>query len=94
MFINALYFMDIKIKNNIRQLHIEFAESRGLHATYCPSEVARKLEFDHWRELMDDVRRVADILIEENILVVLQNGDVIKENATQAIGPIRLRKKN
>ncbi|MGB3775393.1 MAG: DUF3253 domain-containing protein [Leeuwenhoekiella sp.] len=82
----------MKIREKIRSLHLEFAESRGIEATYCPSEVARKLDPDNWMDKMNDVREVADILIQENKLEVMQKGNVLTESSTQAKGPIRLRK--
>ncbi len=42
---------------------------------------------------MDIVREVADELTKEGVLVVMQKGNVIAEGATEAVGPIRLRKK-
>lgn len=79
-------------EEKIKQKHLEFAESRGLDATYCPSDVARNL-YEDWREKMDLVREVADDLVAEDKLVVMQKGNIISEKATEASGPIRLRKK-
>ncbi|WP_031428605.1 DUF3253 domain-containing protein [Flavimarina sp. Hel_I_48] len=81
------------IKEQIRESHIEFAESRGLEATYCPSEVARKINPENWRDLMDTVREVADELVDDAVLVVMQKGKIIQDSASNASGPIRLRKK-
>lgn len=83
----------MKNKENIKELHLKFAKERGLDATYCPSEVARKLYPENWRDKMDLVREVADDLVAKDKLVVMQKGEIIPEKATEASGPIRLRKK-
>lgn len=84
---------DRKQKEDIRKLHLLFAKNRGLDKTYCPSEVAKAFRPHTWREYMDLVRKIADDLVEENKLVVMQKGKIISATAVQAKGPIRLRKK-
>lgn len=79
--------------DTIVETHLKFAESRGNDKTYCPSEVARELFPDDWRLKMDEVRKVADDLIKNNKLIVLQKGIIKNELPTNLIGPIRLRKK-
>lgn len=79
--------------NKIRNSHLKFAEDRGLEKTFCPSEVARKLFPENWRDKMDLVRKVADGLVESGQLVALQNGEIKSELPSALIGPIRLRKK-
>ncbi|MGB3143060.1 MAG: DUF3253 domain-containing protein [Maribacter sp.] len=77
----------------IADAHLHLAAQRGLSSTYCPSEIAQELFPDHWRDKMTLVRDVADELVEANKIVVLQKGVIISENANEAKGPIRLRKK-
>lgn len=72
--------------------HKRLAVLRGVDRTYCPSEVARNLFPDDWRMYMDDVREIADQLIKERFLVLMQRGIVINDLASKAKGPIRLRK--
>ncbi|MGB3465942.1 MAG: DUF3253 domain-containing protein [Cyclobacteriaceae bacterium] len=79
-------------REEIRNKHIQIAESRKEGSTYCPSEVARNLWPEGWREKMGLVREVADELIEERTLELLQKGTVVAGKATTAKGPIRLRK--
>ncbi|MHA7056075.1 DUF3253 domain-containing protein [Aquimarina sp. M1] len=79
--------------STIKEAHLKFAKSRETNCTYCPSEVARALFPESWRNQMDNVRQVADDLVESGHLVTLQKGKVISEKATEAKGPIRLRKK-
>ncbi len=72
---------------------LKFAEVRGADKTYCPSEVARVL-YENWRGQMDAVRKVADGLVQDQQLEVLQGGIVKNKPPTQLKGPIRLRKKD
>lgn len=80
-------------EEKIREAHLQFAESRGLEKTFCPSEVARALFPEGWRDKMELVRKIADHLVVENKLIVLQNGIVKSKLPSKLIGPIRLRKK-
>ena len=80
-------------EEKIRQAHLQFAESRGLEKTFCPSEVARALFPESWRDKMELVRKIADHLVVEKKLVALQNGLIKSELPSKLIGPIRLRKK-
>lgn len=85
--------MVIKYDTPIRNAHLKFAEDRGNDKTYCPSEVARELYPSDWRDKMDKVRMVADLLVMENRLEVLQKSIVKDELPSELRGPIRLRKK-
>ncbi|SFH78570.1 DUF3253 domain-containing protein [Halpernia frigidisoli] len=77
----------------IRNAHLKFAKDRGFEKTFCPSEVARELFPDIWREKMDEVRNVAQELINENLIEVSQKGEIKNQNISKLIGPIRLRLK-
>ena len=79
-----------KTQKDIAALHRQFADQRGTGKTYCPSEVARALAPEHWRDYMDTVREVADQLVANGELAVFQKGELIQEKATEAKGPIRL----
>lgn len=67
------------------------AGRRGHDKSLCPSEVAREL-FDeaHWREHMDDVRRVAFELARQGRLDILSRGQRLSPDMAHR-GPIRLR---
>lgn len=67
---------------------LETVRARGPGRTACPSEVARALEPDAWRELMPAVRRVAGALVREGRLVVTRRGEPVDPEAGG--GPIRL----
>ncbi|WP_343488024.1 DUF3253 domain-containing protein [Allomuricauda sp. d1] len=77
----------------IRKLHLKFAIERGHEKTYCPSEVAGQLGTPNWKDQMQNVRKIADALVNEDIIEVPQNGTVLTENPSRANGPIRLRLK-
>ena len=77
----------------IKTEHLKFAQQRGLGATYCPSEVARRIFPENWRNYMDTVRKVADDLVNKEVLVTLQKGEIIENIPSQAKGPIRLKLK-
>jgi hypothetical protein len=56
--------------------------------TICPSEAARAVGGDDWRELMPAAREAAARLAERGEIVVTQRGEVV--DALAARGPIRL----
>lgn len=56
----------------------------------CPSEVARALEPDAWRELMEPARQAARRLVAEGKVVIAQRGRVV--DGSTARGPIRIRR--
>ena len=75
----------------IKDTHLQMAKQRGRNKTYCPSEVAKSVFGPEWREHMDVVREVADKLVADNKLNVLQKGLIVTHLPTKAKGPIRLQ---
>jgi len=63
-----------ELGDRIERAILELVESRGPGKTICPSEVARWLEDDEWRELMEDVRRAAGRLQARGEVVVTRGG--------------------
>lgn len=57
-------------------------------STICPSDVARVVGGEQWRSRMDAVRRLADDLAEDGVVVVTQRGEPV--TATTAKGPVRI----
>ena len=51
--------------------------ARGVGKTICPSEVARAVAPEAWRELMPEVREVARTLARVGEVVVTQRGVVL-----------------
>ncbi|MEM7049859.1 MAG: DUF3253 domain-containing protein [Acidobacteriota bacterium] len=69
---------------------LELLEGRARHATICPSEAARAVAPETWRELMEPARRAARRLVAVGRLEILQGGRVV--DPSTARGPIRLRR--
>jgi hypothetical protein len=61
---------------------------RRPEATICPSDAARVVGGESWRDLMGPARDVAAELARESIIVVRQHGADV--DIATAVGPIRL----
>ncbi len=77
----------------ISEAILALVEERGVLKSICPSDVARALFADNWRDEMDAVREVAQDLSDRGLIKVTQKGREIK-NVREAHGPIRLSKVN
>ena len=64
--------------------------ARAATATICPSESARAIGGDEWRELMEPARRAARRLVARGEIDITQGGSVV--DPSTAKGPIRLRR--
>jgi hypothetical protein len=65
-------------------------DRRAAGATICPSEAARAVAPDGWRELMPAARAAAGRLAAQGTIEVTQGGAVV--DVATARGPVRLRK--
>ena len=63
---------------------------RAIGATICPSEVARQLGGEHWRDLMEPSRAAARRLVAAGQVHIVQGGQVV--DPATVIGPIRIRR--
>lgn len=63
---------------------------RSPSATICPSEAARQVGGDDWRDLMEPAREAARRLVAAGEVEVTQGGEVV--DPATAKGPIRIRK--
>ncbi|MEJ2886232.1 DUF3253 domain-containing protein [Actinomycetospora aeridis] len=68
---------------------VALLDDRAAGKTICPSEAARRVDPDAWRDLMPDARRVAGRLAGDGTIEVTQRGEVV--DPATARGPIRLR---
>jgi hypothetical protein len=68
----------------------ELLDRRAPGATICPSEAARRVDPDGWRDLMPDARRVAGRLVADGQVEMTQRGEVV--DPATARGPVRLRR--
>ncbi len=76
---------DKKISDEI----LEMLMRRDAGKTICPSEVARALFPDNWRDEMGHVRSVTKELVKSGKIVITQGGEVLDPENFE--GPIRLR---
>ena len=61
---------------------------RSVDATICPSDAARVVGGESWRQLMDTAREVSGELARQGVLVVRQHGQDV--DLATAKGPVRL----
>ncbi|WP_125129941.1 DUF3253 domain-containing protein [Microbacterium sp. 10M-3C3] len=78
--------VDERLTRAIRDLLAERAAS----ATICPSEAARRVGGDDWRDLMEPARRAARRLVADGEVEITQGGSVV--DPSTARGPIRIRR--
>lgn len=71
---------------SIRELLAQRAEG----ATICPSEAARAVGGDEWRDLMQPARDAARHLVDAGEVEVTQRGEAV--DVTTARGPVRIRR--
>ena len=77
---------DRALESSIRSL----LDSRRGGATICPSEAAREVGGEDWRDLLEPARRAARRLVAAGEVEVTQGGRVV--DPSTAKGPIRVRR--
>jgi hypothetical protein len=77
-------------ESDIRDAIGALLDARAARKTICPSDVARRLRDEGWRELMEPVRAVGRAMAAEGALEVTQRGRVVDPAAAR--GPIRYRR--
>jgi len=73
----------------LEQAIVELLQQRGRGKTICPSEAARFVAPDNFRQLMQRARNAARRLEAAGRLVITQNGKPF--DSSRARGPIRLK---
>ena len=68
---------------------LELLGQRAGGATICPSDAARAVSPDDWRELMEPARRAARRLMAAGTVRITQKGSAV--DPSTARGPIRIR---
>ena len=68
----------------------ELLAARAAAATVCPSEVARAVGGDEWRDLMEPARAAARRMVAAGEAEITQGGRVV--DPSTAKGPIRIRR--
>jgi hypothetical protein len=69
---------------------LDLLGGRAGAATICPSEAARAVGGDSWRDLMEPARAAARRLVAADAVEITQRGRVV--DASTARGPIRIRR--
>lgn len=69
---------------------LELLDARAADATICPSEAARSVGGDEWRDLMEPARRAARRLVAADAVTITQGGRPV--DPSTAKGPIRIRR--
>jgi hypothetical protein len=69
---------------------IELLDTRAATSTMCPSDAARAVGDDDWRDLMEPARRAARRLVADGVVDITQGGNVV--DPSTAKGPIRIRR--
>lgn len=70
---------------------LDLLAQRAPGATICPSEAARAIGGDDWRECMEPARRAARRLRDAGAVDITQGGEVV--DPATARGPIRIRRR-
>ena len=70
---------------------LDLLGARAAAATICPSEAARAVGGDGWRELMEPARQAARRLVAADAVEITQGGRVV--DPSTARGPIRIRRR-
>jgi hypothetical protein len=68
---------------------LELLAQRANGATICPSDAARAVRPDDWRDHMDDARDAARRLVAQGQVTITQGGEPVDPHDFR--GPIRIR---
>lgn len=82
---------DGPIRHRVKAAICALAEHRGRDSSTCPSDAARAVGGEEWRELMEDARDLARELALSGDVEITQGGKVVDPDG-QWRGPIRIRK--
>ncbi len=69
---------------------LDLLDARAASATICPSEAARAVDPEGWRDLMEPARQAARRLVARDEVEITQGGHVV--DPSHAKGPIRIRR--
>jgi hypothetical protein len=78
------------INRQLENTILELLAARAATSTICPSDAARAVGDENWRDLMEPARRAARRLVDAGEVVITQGGSVVVP--ATAKGPIRIRK--
>ena len=72
----------------LRRAILSLARERGSDKTICPSDAARAVGGERWRDLMEPARDIARDLARDGVVEISQRGTVLDPDAGWR-GPIR-----
>ncbi len=78
------------VANRLRAAILALAHHRGPDSSICPSDAARAVGGDDWRELTEQSRGIAFTLARGGEVEITQRGAVVDPDQP-ARGPIRIR---
>lgn len=78
------------VDTDLESAILDLLEQRAGGATICPSEAAKAVDPDEWRELMEPARSAARRLVAAGDVVITQKGSIV--DPSTAKGPIRIRR--
>jgi hypothetical protein len=81
---------DPDVDRRLERAITDLLDDRRAGATICPSEAARRVDPEAWRDLMEPARAAARRLVAAGDLEITQKGAVV--DPSTATGPIRLRR--
>lgn len=73
-----------------REVIVDKLAARDASSSICPSEVARELGGDDWRDLMQPVRDAAQELVRAGTVIITQGSETVDLETVK--GPIRIRR--
>jgi hypothetical protein len=77
------------VRQRLKSSILALAKHRGPDSSICPSDAARAIGGDKWRELMADARQLARELAKCGDVQITQRGDVLDPDGVWS-GPIRI----
>jgi len=78
-----------KLDAELEKKILELLAQRAATATICPSDAARAVRPDDWRDLMEPARRAARRLVAAGTVTITQGSKPV--DPSTAKGPIRIR---
>ena len=79
-----------RIDRQLEATILDLLAARAATSTTCPSDAARAVGAEEWRDLMEPARRAARRLVDAGEVEITQGGSVV--DPATAKGPIRIRK--
>ncbi|MHA7651086.1 DUF3253 domain-containing protein [Mycobacterium sp. ML4] len=78
------------VTHRLESAILALAASRGPQSSTCPSDAARAVGGENWREVMDEAREIARTLARSGRVQITQRGEVVDPDGAWR-GPVRIR---